>query len=182
MRFKTKRVIKILSKVFVRLFGIDENLTQKFASRELLTKWENIKYILTREAMIEEYYTSNLVKRRKIASMFFGANASVQWAKNYNAKLNFFDYSEHVKEKISMSWLKNKLSTGNFNVHEIGTSSGRHIAHFAKLFPKSRFLGSKPFHEVISYLNEEEILNFQTTNVGIWYWTNIHAKKIDTIT
>ena len=172
VRIKTlvKKTLSIFGRTYIAIFGINEGITQNYHRRDSLSILNKIKFFALRETLSDEYYTANFDRRRQIASMFYGQEESVRWAKNYNDNVEFDYQTLFSEEKLSLTWVEKMLSTKNYSVHELGTSSGRQIAHFAKKFPQSKFVGSDLFDELISYLKNYynlPNLNFKKVDAGL---------------
>jgi tRNA G46 methylase TrmB len=58
---------------------------------------------------------------------------------------------EPLYDKVSCT-LENAHS--NYLVIQIGSSSGKEIAHFAKIFPQHEFIGTDIYDEVIEYASD----------------------------
>ena len=162
------KVVGFFGKIYVYIFGVDTELCQNFARRSSLDNVTALKYVLTKTALLAEVYKANKNRRLEISQLFFGATAGVEWAKKYNDE--GFDSDKHFKQKKIFHWLSDLLDSANLSVHEIGTSSGRQSAFFAKKYKKSVFVASDVFPEVVAYCESHhkyDNLGFITIDAGI---------------
>jgi len=161
-------IVGVFGSIYISIAGVDEQLCHGFSSRSSMTKWKSLKYILTKTALLREFYTAEKGRRLEISSLFFGSKSGVKWAKEYNEE--GFDYPKHSKQKVVFQWLSEILEGEPLSVHEIGTSSGRQSAFYADKFPNSTFVGSDVFDEVVQYCglyHKHKNLSFIKVDAGL---------------
>jgi len=80
-------------------------------------------------ALLSEYYhrETSTTRREEIKNLCIGGISGYNWAKRYAG--------EKFEEKPIIRWLDILLKNHIHSVHQIGCSSGRELAHFARIYP-----------------------------------------------
>ncbi|MBC8226491.1 MAG: class I SAM-dependent methyltransferase [Gammaproteobacteria bacterium] len=104
-------------------------------------------------------------KREKLKSYAMGGESGKNWAESYqkqfsdsgfegdidlDSKLGDMTFGEAVPIFNSIDKILQK-STGSKLVIQIGSSSGKEIAYFAKRYPQHSFIGTDIYEEVLNY-------------------------------
>ena len=172
------KIIKRILQLHLGLIGlaiVKIYLFKKY-KLHLLSTWQDVekrnkideilyKYVYYLWVKFEYQKEKDPDKRETLKSIAMGGNCGKNWAIHYQNSHKSTDYEGAIDlnrkcghitlreacpifDEIS-SILEN--SDLNYLVIQIGSSSGREIAYFAKMFPQHEFVGSDIYNEVVSY-------------------------------
>lgn len=138
-------------------------------SKDILAKWMTPESRTYFEALIfdallarwfeKEYWSEpDPDKRVKKQELLMGGQSGAAWAASYEAR-PFDPFSTSMCGELTykdayptFQWLAETLKQlTSADVYQMGSSSGREIAYYAKQFPQHRFFGTDLFQEVVAF-------------------------------
>lgn len=158
-------------------------LLAKWQDYEKRTKLDNLVFEGVLKAWIRWEYLKEKDpdKREKLKSLVMGGKSGENWAKNYNSRnLDFSQKCGHLSFQEAqpifdeLNGICENYKENSLLVFQIGSSSGREIAYFAKRFPKHRFIGTDIYKEVIEYSSSSH--KFPNLNFELISAKNIYHK------
>ncbi len=135
------------------------NFLDNFLYTGFIAAWLRFEYVSEKDAD----------KREALKGFAMGGNSGKNWAASYNSRvLNLNERIGNMSSREAQPFfdaideicIKNKGK--NVYVCQIGSSSGREIAYFAKKYPDFSFLGSDIYQEVIDF----SVVNHKYTNLS----------------
>jgi trans-aconitate methyltransferase len=118
---------------------------------------------------MSEYYrpTTSTSRREELKNLCMGGDAGVAWAEHY-ATVSF--PSPETANVPMFQVLEESLLQGDAKVvHQVACSSGREVAHFARLYPEVKFIGSDMDDAVVAACRDRwvDIPNLSFTSVPL---------------
>ena len=156
--------IPLFNKYKLHLLSTWKNIDKRSKIDEILYKY--VYYLWIKFDYLKE---KDPDKRETLKSICMGGKCGGNWAEYYqssqhgvtcfegtidfNAKVGHMTLqeAEPLYDKVS-SILENTDS--NYLVIQVGSSSGKEIAYFAKIFPQHEFIGTDIYDEVVEYSSD----------------------------
>jgi trans-aconitate methyltransferase len=126
----------------------------KLLYRVLISIWTNFEYLKE----------SNPDKRESLKSLVMGGESGKKWADIYlNDPIDINEkYGNMTLKEACLVYEEVKTTLSNMNqkcvIIQIGSSSGREITYFAKMFPQHEFIGTDIYDSVVNYANSNNKL------------------------
>ncbi len=165
----------LMGKASIAASGIDAALLQRWSSVNSLQLWQRQKFRAQREAILRRYYCDGTTteERERLKALCLGGGSGTQWAKSYVASRFWVDEEDRrraFERRAMFQWLEDLLGSNTVDsVHQVGCSSGRELAFFARRHPHVRFVGSDVYADVVSfcvsYWKETGNLEFTTLDL-----------------
>jgi hypothetical protein len=128
--------------VYRVLPGFTKNLLSQWPNRGPKGRLKHLLYESVRREHMRRYYAAgkSTAERESLKSICMSGEQGAQWA-NYYAEIGFDETSMDINPSYRM--VDERLSSGEISsFHQVGCSSGREVAYFARRYPSIQFTGS----------------------------------------